>query len=81
MITVIFNTLAMMMNGLSFTTIIEKELDIANTIFTFIFIFEMSIKILALNPVGYVRDKINLFDGSIVILSLVDLSLQGESNL
>jgi hypothetical protein len=34
----------------------------------------MILKNLAFNPLGYVRDKMNVFDGTIVTLSIVDLS-------
>lgn len=34
----------------------------------------MFLKICALLPTGYVRDKMNLFDGFIVIISIIDLS-------
>ena len=29
---------------------------------------------MALSPLGYVRDNMNIFDGFIVIISIVDLS-------
>ena len=34
----------------------------------------MFLKICALLPAGYVRDKMNLFDGFIVLISIIDLS-------
>ena len=43
--------------------------------FTAIFIGEMILKLIALSPLGYVRDKMNIFDGLIVAISIVDLSI------
>ncbi len=33
----------------------------------------MGIKIIALSPAGYLRDKINILDGVIVIMALLEL--------
>jgi hypothetical protein len=46
-----------------------------NDIFTYIFISEMSLKILALSPAGYLRDKLNIFDGIIVMLSIFEMTI------
>ena len=52
-----------------------------NDIFTIIFSIEMCIKLLAYGIKGYVKDTINVFDGSIVIISLVEvIFLQGGDN-
>ena len=48
-------------------------LDTSNIIFTILFIIEMIIKLLGLGLKGYVRDKFNLFDGFIVIVSLIEI--------
>lgn len=45
-----------------------------NYIFTAIFIAEFALKMVALSPIGYMRDNMNIFDGIIVIFSIVDLS-------
>jgi hypothetical protein len=51
-----------------------------NNVFTWIFIVEMTLKILSLGPIGYLRDKMNLFDGIIVVLSIVEMAfLSGGS--
>ena len=44
-----------------------------NDIFTYIFSIEMCIKLLAYGIKGYVKDTINVFDGSIVIISLIEV--------
>ena len=52
-----------------------RELNLS---FTIIFTIEMALKIIGLGLVGYFRDKMNLFDSSIVIISLVELVLLGS---
>eukprot|EP01062_Namystynia_karyoxenos_P001522 TRINITY_DN1051_c1_g1_i1.p1 TRINITY_DN1051_c1_g1~~TRINITY_DN1051_c1_g1_i1.p1 ORF type:complete len:2267 (+),score=738.59 TRINITY_DN1051_c1_g1_i1:119-6919(+) len=54
-------------------------LDNANVVLTAIFTWEMVVKIMASGFRGYAEDKFNVLDGAIVILSLVELSLQGSS--
>jgi len=44
-----------------------------NDIFTFIFLIEMSLKLLAYGGKEYVKDLMNVFDGSIVIISLFEI--------
>lgn len=49
------------------------SLKIANRVFTYIFLAEMVFKIWCLGGVkGYVRDPFNIFDGTLVLISLVD---------
>lgn len=49
--------------------------SILNEFFTWIFFVEMLLKLLGLGVKQYVRDKFNLFDGFIVIISLVEWTL------
>jgi len=46
-----------------------------NTVFTSIFVIEMFIKNVAFGPLGYIRDPVNVFDGTIVIISMLDISI------
>jgi hypothetical protein len=52
-----------------------------NYIFTSIFIAEFALKMIALSPVGYMRDKMNVFDGVIVLFSIIDLSISSGIDL
>ena len=45
----------------------------ANTFFTIVFACEMSLKITAIGGKKYLADKLNYMDGSIVLLSTVEL--------
>lgn len=55
-----------------------KEFELANTIFTYCFLAEMIIKLLGLGVKDYARDGFNRFDAAIVILSMVEIALQGD---
>jgi hypothetical protein len=47
--------------------------NIFNYFFYIIFIVEMILKVTGLGPKAYFRDKMNLFDAVIVLLSTVDV--------
>ena len=44
--------------------------------FTVIFTLEMIVKLVALGPLYYLQGRWNIFDGIIVIISLVDTGLE-----
>ena len=76
----ILNTLVLSMDGL-FSD--QNTLDLLaefNLVFTIIFIVEMVIKIIGLTPKGYASDKMNLFDGLIVLLSIVELVMPTDTS-
>lgn len=52
-------------------------LDYINEWFTWIFIFEMSSKLLAIGIQKYLADKMNWLDGGVVMLSIVEIVLVG----
>ncbi|CAD8085427.1 unnamed protein product [Paramecium sonneborni] len=58
----------------------ENILQSLNTAFTFIFITEAILKIIALGPVGYMRNQWNQFDFFVVCASILDLILQFTGN-
>lgn len=53
-----------------------------NEVFTWLFIYEMGSKLLAIGVGKYCADKMNYIDGSVVLLSviemLIDLILSGD---
>ena len=60
----------------------QKEADIItlmNNIFTGIFIAEMALKIFSIGIVKYVFDPINIIDGTVVILSVIELIFLSDS--
>jgi len=68
----------MSMDGYMTDSVSIYTFKLMNDIFTYIFSIEMCIKLLAYGVKGYVKDTINVFDGSIVIISLGEvIFLQG----
>ena len=56
----------------------ERQTEILyflNLIFVWVFFAEMVAKLIGLGVKNYVRDKFNIFDAIIVVLSLVDFAL------
>ncbi len=52
-----------------------------NTIFTWIFICEMSFKLVGLGPIKYFKDKMNYLDCLVVWLSIIELTISSGTNL
>ena len=70
---VLLNTMVMGMEryDMEETDIIWTEK--ASTVFTYLFIVEMSMKLIALGPKKYLADSWNWLDGSVVCLSLIEI--------
>jgi len=77
---IMLNTVAMACEHYQQPQIMNDISNILNYIFTAIFVIEMACKLIALTPRGYARNNWNLFDGFLVIASLLDLILS-ESKL
>eukprot|EP00037_Helgoeca_nana_P027704 m.318938 g.318938 ORF g.318938 m.318938 type:complete len:1628 (+) comp27580_c0_seq1:447-5330(+) len=64
---------------------INKNLAVADYIFTAVFTVEMTIKIIALglvfHPGAYFRDKWNILDGFVVIASLLTYALESNNSI
>ncbi|EDO36844.1 predicted protein [Nematostella vectensis] len=56
-------------------------LEIFNYIFTAIFGIEMIMKLIGLGFYGYIKDAFNIFDGTIVIISVVELFGDDDSGI
>ncbi|CAG9314126.1 unnamed protein product [Blepharisma stoltei] len=69
---VIANTITLSINHYGIDSETDTILTIINSIFTFTFVGEMTLKILALGLISYCREAMNLFDGSITILGLIE---------
>ncbi len=84
------NTTVMALDGTFTDSTSLNVLEKFNTAFTFIFIIEMSFKLIAfgvfgkesskLLTLGYIRDKMNIFDACIVILSIVEMTMMSGGN-
>lgn len=76
---ILANTLTLSLDKYPMNKDYEEGLELANYIFTIVFALEMLIKIFGLGPKGYVRDSFNIFDGSIVVLSLAEIVLTASN--
>ena len=77
-ISVTLNTVLMGMEKYGMTEE-EKNFEYnANMIFTWIFIVEMVTKLLAIGVKKYSDEAMNLLDGGIVLLSIVEMSLASQ---
>lgn len=77
MLCVFINTVILALDGL-----VDKSGDAIlnqfNVSFTIIFTVDMGLKIIGMGLIEYLRDKMNIFDCSIVILSLSELVIFGS---
>uniref|UniRef100_A0A3B5RAI4 Sodium channel protein n=1 Tax=Xiphophorus maculatus TaxID=8083 RepID=A0A3B5RAI4_XIPMA len=72
---IILNTLFMAMEFYPMDKWFSDMLYVGNLVFTAIFTAEMVLKVIALDPYHYFQVGWNIFDGVIVCLSLIELSL------
>uniref|UniRef100_UPI00358E9D2A sodium channel protein type 3 subunit alpha-like n=1 Tax=Myxine glutinosa TaxID=7769 RepID=UPI00358E9D2A len=74
-ICIVLNTVFMAMEHHPTFPLFQNILSAGNTCFTIIFIIEMLLKLVALDPFYYFQNKWNIFDSCIVTLSLVEFAL------
>ncbi|CAN0138125.1 unnamed protein product [Ectocarpus sp. 12 AP-2014] len=72
---IILNTLTLALDHHPMDEDFSTVLDLLNLVFTLCFALEMALKLVALGPRGYAKDKFNLFDGLVVLSSLVELAI------
>eukprot|EP01083_Nonionella_stella_P209215 758601_1 len=77
---ILLNSLILSMEKYPMSSELETFLFISNYIFTLIFAVEMILKVVGLSPVGYLNDSWNIFDGLIVLVSLVDICLPSSNS-
>lgn len=73
LLAVFVNTVVLSLDGIITDEKGHKILDELNFTFTIIFNIEMGLKLLGLGVKNYLRDYMNLFDGTIVIISDIEL--------
>ena len=59
---------------------VESFLASVNLFFTILFALELISKLIGMGPKEYIRDTFNVFDGIIVMLSIVELILDSSSD-
>ena len=70
---VLCNTVTLSIDHYGIDPQVKDVLDLSNEYFTWIFIFEMGSKLLALGTQKYAADKMNYLDGGVVVLSIVEM--------
>lgn len=69
------NTFCLGLDSYPTDFVLQAKLDIVNIAFFSMFFFEMLIKIIGMGPRMYLRDHYNIFDGLVVTISIIDVSL------
>lgn len=72
---VFINTVLLALDRHDIDPVEEANLAFLNTIFTWIFIVEMSLKLIGLGPIKYLKDRMNYLDGLVVTLSVVEMGI------
>nr|QDD67334.1 ion channel protein [Tetranychus cinnabarinus] len=78
---ILFNTLSMGIEYHNQPDELTQALEMSNLIFTFLFGIEMALKILAEGCFHYISDGFNVFDGIVVIVSIMELIEDSGSGL
>ncbi|KAL8610475.1 hypothetical protein ACOMHN_060395 [Nucella lapillus] len=81
LVAILLNTLSMGVEYHNQPASLTRILEYSNVVFCLLFATEMGFKILAYGAFGYISDGFNLFDGFIVILSVIELGQGGASGL
>ena len=81
---IIVNTICLSLDSYPSDSSLQAKLDKLNIAFFCIFTSEMLIKLIGLGIKNYVKEKFNLFDGFIVMMSIIDVivnySLSSDGN-
>ena len=75
------NTLVLSMEYNGMPSSYAKGLDVVNLILTIAFILEMATKVIGMGFEEYAKDRFNLFDAAVVIMSIVELALSAGGGL
>ncbi|XP_054441371.1 voltage-dependent T-type calcium channel subunit alpha-1G isoform X1 [Pteronotus mesoamericanus] len=77
MIAILVNTLSMGIEYHEQPEELTNALEISNIVFTSLFALEMLLKLLVYGPFGYIKNPYNIFDGVIVVISILGMHLFG----
>ena len=76
---VLVNTIGMAMDSYNIDPQTLSDLELMNDIFTWIFIVELVLKLLARGPKKYVAEPMNLLDGGVVTISIIELIMASQN--
>lgn len=74
-LSVLVNTIGMAMESYDMDTQLAENLVYLNNLFTWIFIVELVMKLLAMGFKKYVSEKFNLLDGAVVLISIIEIMM------
>ena len=74
-IIIVANTFVLAQDRYLIEPSLEEKLELINIVFFVIFTLEMIVKVLGLGPKMYIKDKFNIFDATIVLISMVDVMI------
>ena len=78
---VILNTIVLSIDHYGISSELSNALSTINTCFTYIFLVEMTVKLLAKGVRNYFKDYMNYFDAVVVVVSIIELIfLSGEKS-
>ena len=69
---IVFNTIILAMDRYPINPYESYCYEQINTVLTWIFFFEMLVKIIGMGPSLYLRDKVNIFDCVVVLLTTAE---------
>jgi hypothetical protein len=72
---IVANTVVLAQDRYLIEPALEEKLEMINLIFFVIFTLEMIVKVIGLGPKMYIKDNFNIFDASIVLISMVDVMI------
>lgn len=70
------NTVVLALEGADTPAETQAVLDLMNVYFTWIFIVEMGLRLIAIGVGKYAAERMNLLDGFVVILSIVEMVIE-----
>ena len=70
---ILINTLVLAMDEYPITYEKQNYLEYVNMILSYIFIVEMVIKLIGMGLMDYCGDSFNIFDGTVVFISIVEM--------
>lgn len=73
---VLLNTVVMSLDHYGINPETDRILYNSNLTFTYIFIYEMIVKLLAIGPKKYAASRWNLLDGGVVLLSILEILVE-----
>mmetsp|Transcript_34799 Transcript_34799/g.53437 ORF Transcript_34799/g.53437 Transcript_34799/m.53437 type:complete len:298 (+) Transcript_34799:1634-2527(+) len=77
---ILLNTVFLALEHYDMPGWLQDSSEVANFIFTIVFALEMVLKLIGLGIIKYLSDGFNIFDGIIVIISMVELTVGSESS-